>query len=208
VNTNSALKTIYGHKANVRKSDFYTAFPANKNTFNVHSSIDKTAHARKRRVLSHAFSDGAMKSMEKFILDKVRVFCRVLPQAPLDLLHIQSSETKGWSAAQNMGSMSDYLAFDVMGELAFGKSFDMMESERNRFASTLVGNAAHRHLIVSSTHPVLHDNQRLTRAYSVEHISQSTIGILTKSSFAKLRLVGRSIWLIAVLKPWNVPSKA
>jgi hypothetical protein len=88
--------------------------------------------------------------MEKFILDKVRVFCRVLPQAPLDLLDVQktSGEVKGWSAAQNMGSMSDYLAFDVMGELAFGKSFDMMESEKNRFASTLVGNAAHRHLIV------------------------------------------------------------
>jgi hypothetical protein len=150
VNSNTALKTIYGHKANVRKADFYTAFPANKNTFNVHSSIDKNAHARKRRVLSHAFSDGAIKSMEKYVLDKVRTFCRVLPQAPLDLLKVQhaSSEGEKWSGAQNMGSLSDYLAFDIMGELAFGKSFDMMETPTNRFASTLVGNAAHRHLIV------------------------------------------------------------
>lgn len=151
MNSNTALKTIYGHKANVRKSDFYTAFPANKNTFNVHSSVDKTLHARKRRVLSHAFSDAAMKSMEKFVLDKIRIFCRVLPQAPVDLLKVQhaSSDSKDWSPPQNMAQMSDYLAFDVMGELAFGKSFDMMESPRNRFASTLVGNAAHRHLIVS-----------------------------------------------------------
>jgi hypothetical protein len=150
VNSNTALKTIYGFKANVRKSDFYTAFPANKNTFNVHSSVDKVAHARKRRVLSHAFSDNAMKSMEKFVLDKIRIFCRVLPQAPVDLLKVQhaGSNSKGWSPPQNMAQMSDYLAFDVMGELAFGKSFDMIESPRNRFASTLVGNAAHRHLIV------------------------------------------------------------
>jgi hypothetical protein len=104
-------------------------------------------------VLSHAFSETAMKTMEKFILDKVRIFCRVLPQGRLDLLGVQrqaSGDAKGWSAPQNMSDLSDYLAFDVMGELAFGKSFDMLESERNRFASTLVGRAAHRHLIVSS----------------------------------------------------------
>src|ERR1700761_6762561 len=122
MNTNTALKTIYGHKANVRKADFYTAFPANKHTFNVHSSIHKAAHARKRRVLSHAFSDGAIKSMEKFILDKVRVFCSLLPETPFDLLSVQQSggESKGWSAAKNVGDLSDWLAFDIMGELAFG----------------------------------------------------------------------------------------
>jgi hypothetical protein len=150
VNSNTALKTIYGHKANVRKADFYTAFPANKHTFNVHSSIDKVAHARKRRVLSHAFSDSAIKAMEKYVLDKVRTFTHVLPQAPFDLLNARhsSNDVGGWSVGKNIADMCDYLAFDIMGELAFGKSFDMLESPENRFASTLVGNAAHRHLIV------------------------------------------------------------
>lgn len=152
INSNTALKTIYGHKSNVRKADFYTAFPANKHTFNVHSSIDKTAHARKRRVLSHAFSDSAIKAMERYVIDKVQTFCRVLPQAPFDLLNARhsSSEVDGWSVPKNMADMCDYLAFDIMGELAFGKSFDMLESPSNRFASALVGNAAHRHLIVSN----------------------------------------------------------
>jgi hypothetical protein len=151
VNTNTALKAIYGHKANVRKADFYTAFPANKHTFNVHSSIDKVSHARKRRVLSHAFSDSAIKAMEKYVIDKVQTFTRVLPQAPFDLISVRDNGKKedGWSAGKNMALMCDYLAFDIMGELAFGKSFDMLESPKNRFASTLVGNAAHRHLIVS-----------------------------------------------------------
>ncbi|KAF2430043.1 benzoate 4-monooxygenase cytochrome-like protein P450 [Tothia fuscella] len=162
VNTNTALKTIYGFKANVRKSDFYTAFPANKNTFNVHSSIDKAAHARKRRVLSHAFSDAAMKSMEKFVVDKIRIFCGVLGKESKD--HVikfagqgqEKGEGKGWSEPKNMALLSDYLAFDVMGELAFGKSFDMIESSRNRFASQLVGMAAHRHLICG-THLTIHN---------------------------------------------------
>lgn len=149
-NTNTALKTIYGFNANVRKADFYTAFPVNKNTFNVHSSIDKVAHARKRRVLSHAFSDKAIKSMEKYVLEKVRTFCRALPTTELDLMDVQKSNgEKDWSSPKNIGEYSDWLAFDVMGELAFGKSFDMIERPDNRFASTLLGNAAHRHLIVS-----------------------------------------------------------
>jgi hypothetical protein len=157
INSNTALKAIYGHKANVRKADFYTAFPANKHTFNVHSSIDKTAHARKRRVLSHAFSDSAIKAMEKYVIDKVETFCRVLPQAPFDLLNARhnsyGSDVDGWSVPKNMAEMCDWLAFDIMGELAFGKSFDMLERPDNRFASTLVGNAAHRHLIVSPSLP-------------------------------------------------------
>lgn len=151
-NTNTALKTIYGFNANVRKADFYSAFPVNKNTFNVHSSIDKVAHARKRRVLSHAFSDKAIKSMEKYVLEKVRTFCRALPTTGLDLMDVQKSNSeKDWSSPKNMGEYSDWLAFDVMGELAFGKSFDMIERPDNRFASTLLGNAAHRHLIVSTS---------------------------------------------------------
>jgi hypothetical protein len=153
INSNTALKAIYGHKANVRKADFYTAFPANKHTFNVHSSIDKVAHARKRRVLSHAFSDTAIKAMEKYVLDKIRTFCRVLPQSQSDVTggSLSHSEGGSWSEAKNMADFCDWLAFDIMGELAFGKSFDMLESPNNRFASTLVGNAAHRHLIVMLT---------------------------------------------------------
>ena len=191
INTNTALKTIYGHKSNVRKADFYSAFPANKHTFNVHSSIDKTAHARKRRVLSHAFSDSAIKAMEKYVIDKVQTFCRVLPQAPFDLLSARHSSSTGgeimeWSVTKNMADMCDYLAFDIMGELAFGKSFDMLESPRNRFASTLVGNAAHRHLIVSRI-------GRLVTAIAMSSLmndsaaptSQSTTTTSTKSSFAK-----------------------
>ncbi|TID26360.1 cytochrome P450 [Venturia nashicola] len=156
LNTNTALKTIYGFNANVRKADFYSAFPVNKNTFNVHSSIDKVAHARKRRVLSHAFSDKAIKSMEKYVLEKVRTFCRALPTTDLDLIDVQKSNgEKDWGSPKNMGEYSDWLAFDVMGELAFGKSFDMIERPDNRFASTLLGNAAHRHLICG-THLTLH----------------------------------------------------
>ena len=115
INTNTALKPIYGHKSNVKKSQFYSVFPPTKDTFNTHSSIDKASHARKRRVLSHAFSDNAIKSMEKYIMANVRTFTSALGAKP-KLLSEKPSPGE-WSVAQNMADWCNYLTFDVMGDL-------------------------------------------------------------------------------------------
>ena len=48
VNTNRALKDIYGTRANVRKSDWYHAFVPAKGGSSVFSSTEKATHARKR----------------------------------------------------------------------------------------------------------------------------------------------------------------
>ncbi|PQE23749.1 Isotrichodermin C-15 hydroxylase protein [Rutstroemia sp. NJR-2017a BBW] len=151
INTNTALKTIYGHKSNVKKSQFYSVFPPTKDTFNTHSSIDKASHARKRRVLSHAFSDGAIKSMEKYILANVRTFCNNLYQPRSSL---ERPNNDGWGIAQNMSDWCNYLTFDVMGDLCFGKAFEMLEHSTNRHVIDLIGNAAHTHLI-TGTYPLI-----------------------------------------------------
>ena len=149
VNSNTALKTIYGHKSNVKKSQFYSVFPPTKDTFNTHSSIDKASHARKRRVLSHAFSDGAVRTMERYILGNVRTFTKALGQKS----SVHSNEKSGgngeWSVAQNMADWCNYLTFDIMGDLCFGKAFEMLEHSKNHHVIDLLGSAAHMHLIVS-----------------------------------------------------------
>ncbi|KAF2796452.1 cytochrome P450 [Melanomma pulvis-pyrius CBS 109.77] len=152
INSATALKSIYGFRANVQKADFYEAFPANKSTVNVHSSIDKQQHARKRRVLSHAFSDQAIKSLEKYILANVRTACRMLGESGT------KEEREGgnsWGGQWNVANWCNWLVFDIMGDLVFGKAFGMLESPVNRFAVDLVGNAAHRHLICG-THLTIH----------------------------------------------------
>ncbi|KUJ17796.1 cytochrome P450 [Mollisia scopiformis] len=145
-NTNTALKSIYGGKPNVEKSQFYSVFPPKKGLESIHSSIDKGAHARKRRVLSHAFSETAMKSMEKYILTNIRSFCsKIGTQSGL----ANSSGAKGgWGNPLNMADWCNYLTFDVMGELAFGKAFDMLEHEEERHVIKLVANASWMHLIL------------------------------------------------------------
>ncbi len=86
--------------------------------------------------------------MEKYILANIRTFCAHLVQ---DLSSIQATEkySKTWDEPQNMAELSNYFTFDVMGDLCFGKAFGMFERSDNRFAIDLIGNAAHRHLIVS-----------------------------------------------------------
>lgn len=48
INTNTGLKTIYGHKANVQKSSWYSVFPPVKGAWSVWTCIDKVIHSRKR----------------------------------------------------------------------------------------------------------------------------------------------------------------
>ena len=140
-NSNTALKEIYGFRSNVRKAEFYDAFvhPA----ANTHNTRDKDVHARKRRVLSHAFAEGAMKEMQRYILGNVRTFCEQIG------VRDGAADAKGWSAPRNMADWCNYLAMDILGDLSFGKAFHMLERPDNRFALELVEAATTRHLIVS-----------------------------------------------------------
>ncbi|KAF2666612.1 cytochrome P450 [Microthyrium microscopicum] len=158
-NTSTALKSIYGFKSNVRKSDFYTAFPANKQTTNVHSTIDKSLHARKRRVISHAFADSAIKSMEKYVLGNIDTACNIISddvstKRKAMATNYYAEKTDSWSTPRNMARWADWLTFDIMGDLVFGKAFGMLESPQNRFAIDLVSSAAKRHLICGTHLPI------------------------------------------------------
>ncbi|OAA65353.1 cytochrome P450-like protein [Niveomyces insectorum RCEF 264] len=139
-NSNKALKDIYGFRANVAKSEFYDAFV--HPTPNTHNSRDKDVHARKRRVLSQAFSDSAIKEVERYILENVRTFCKEIGPGSGG-----SPENKGWSSPKNMANWCNYLAMDILGDLCFGKAFHMLEKPDNRYAIDLVGVAAQRHLL-------------------------------------------------------------
>jgi cytochrome P450 len=125
-NTSSANQTINAPKANCQKSRFYEGFPPVKGAWSIVSAIPRDVHARKRRVLSHAFSDKALRNMESFILPQVRTFCELLAE----------SGQKG--KTMNMSKMSNYMSFDIMGDLCFGKTFSMQTREDNRFVTELI----------------------------------------------------------------------
>lgn len=130
VNTPTAYRTIFGPKGNVRKSDYYELWPRTVDTINTWNCTDIEVHQRKRRVLNNAFSDKALRSAEPFILANVDRWCELLGQ----------EAGSGWSKSLNVADWINYLVFDILGDLCFGKSFDMKEpSSQMRYVIELMG---------------------------------------------------------------------
>jgi cytochrome P450 len=134
INTPSALQDIYGsRKSNVVKGDWYKfTHAATNGQANTHSIVDREAHAIKRRVLSHAFSDAALRSMEEHVVDKVRIWCSLIAGPKED------RDADGWSRPANMATWANYLIFDTIGQLAFGQSFELTRREDNRYVLHLL----------------------------------------------------------------------
>ena len=150
INSNIALSEIYGFKANVRKAHFYSAFPAQKGAWSTHSAIDKSLHARKRRVLSQAFSESAMRGLQPHILGVIRTFTDVIG----DIFTRANSDsdktaTEEWSKPKDMGLYANYLSYDILGDICYGESFDTLESPENRFAVGLVPLSSKYHFLMA-----------------------------------------------------------
>lgn len=123
INTPTAYRGIYGPRGNVRKSDIYKVWPRTVNYLNTWNDTSIDGHAHKRRVLNHAFSDVALRSAEPFIHKNVNRW--------LDLLGEQKEQAKNRTKSINMANQVTYLVFDILGDLCFGKCFDMKEPGSN-----------------------------------------------------------------------------
>ena len=93
--------------------------------------------------MSQAFSETALKGMEQYILTHVRTFIRLLA----DCEPHNSDENE--KPSKNLAYLTNWFAFDVIGDVCFGKTFGMLTREEWRFWPVLIDNAIHRHAIVS-----------------------------------------------------------
>ncbi|KAE9377269.1 cytochrome P450 [Stipitochalara longipes BDJ] len=134
-NTSTALHSIHGPKANVQKANFYAGLrqPIGHNILSV---VDKNDHSRKRRAMAHAFSEKALKSYEDDMISHIRLFCQKLKESKEPV---------------NVSNWCSYLTSDVLGDLCFGKSFEMLKSEENRFVVKTIVDSARLALITGCT---------------------------------------------------------
>lgn len=118
-NTPEGYKTIFGPKGNVKKTEtFYRTWPHNVKITNTWNVTSVETHARKRRVLNNAFSDRALRGAEPLVHANVDRW--------LELINEQTGD-KQWSQSLNMAEQANYLVFDILGDLCFGKCFNMKE---------------------------------------------------------------------------------
>lgn len=91
---------------------------------------EKARHGTKRRLLSQAFSERALKDYEPRIVSLIRTWVNC----------IEDEVEKGTSSI-NIGKWGDYLVFDILGNLCFGKAFGVMTSAKDRPTVSLVSEA-------------------------------------------------------------------
>ncbi|UPX12193.1 uncharacterized protein EKO05_0002756 [Ascochyta rabiei] len=133
LNTPSAYRHIFGPRGNVKKSEYYQVWPKTVDHINTWSATSIPAHARKRRVINYAFSESALRGAEVFVHANVDRW--------LELLGQQRTNGNDWTASINMADQVTYLVFDILGDLCFGKCFDMKEpsSELRHIPELMIG---------------------------------------------------------------------
>ncbi|KAK7973279.1 hypothetical protein PG988_007413 [Apiospora saccharicola] len=130
----AAYPEIYGMKSNVRRSHFYTALKRAKGEDNALNSIDVAEHAYRRKLLQTCFTEKSLRAASGFIVKHVDRWNEILAMSTEEESSSSSSGTekeKGWSAPIDLSESIDTLVFDIMGDLAFGRSFDIKEPGDN-----------------------------------------------------------------------------
>ncbi|KAI1805889.1 cytochrome P450 [Daldinia bambusicola] len=120
-NTPEAYDDIYSLKSNVRRSNFYEALQLNGFKLTTINTIDVAEHARKRKLLSHAFTEKSVRTASSFVIRHLDRWHELL---------IQDADC-GWSPAVDISEKLGELVFDIMGDLSFGKSFNVKEPGDN-----------------------------------------------------------------------------
>lgn len=145
-----SVPEIYTSK-DVQKSKGYTAMSIDQSAMNTHTSIDKAVHRRKRKLVSQAFSEQALRKFEPVILEQVMIFLDDLSKSIDQNIssirgddELQEDGHEPWSSPIDLGIRFKYLTVDVLGEFGFGQSLELQTSPKNRFFIDAVDAASFR----------------------------------------------------------------
>jgi len=112
-------KAIYGHRVGGAptpiKSEFYDIYGAGFKSLCIESERNPHEHGRMRKMLSAAFSTRVLMDQEDIITKAVDQF--------VTKLGADGAQANG----PNMTKWYEMVAFDTLGEMAFGESFHSVE---------------------------------------------------------------------------------
>jgi tryprostatin B 6-hydroxylase len=117
-----AVSIIYGSGTKCGRSAFYNGDPLPS----MISLRDRAAHDQRRRVWSPAFSDKALRAYAQ----RTGVYD--------DQLITRINAASHLEEPMNVSKWFNYYSFDVMGDLAFGKPFDMLKNNEEHWTVSLM----------------------------------------------------------------------
>ncbi|KAI1372747.1 cytochrome P450 [Hypoxylon crocopeplum] len=109
------------------KTDFYSVFPPPENP-DIFTEIREDVHAMKKKVANVPYSMAAMRQLSPFIDDTIDYLVSRLDQFCPDtaIPGFQQAGLPGRKPIVNLGDWLHFFAFDVLGEVAFGRSFGFL----------------------------------------------------------------------------------
>lgn len=118
-----AARTVLSAGKHFSKTKFYGVFPPPENP-DIFTEVREHVHAQKKKVANVPYSMAAMQQLSPFIDESIELF-----MSKLDGFATSSqSATKG---QVDLGAWLHYFAFDVLGEVAFGRKFGFLEQGRD-----------------------------------------------------------------------------
>ncbi|KAI1197064.1 cytochrome P450 [Nemania serpens] len=115
-----AIQIIYGHGNGFLKADFYDAFVSIKR--GLFNTRDRTEHTRKRKLVSHTFAPKSISQFEPYISQNLETFVDRWDELA------ENSPRGDKTAHVDCLKWFNYVAFDTIGDLAFGAPFGMLKA--------------------------------------------------------------------------------
>ncbi|KAL9111982.1 MAG: hypothetical protein Q9227_003602 [Pyrenula ochraceoflavens] len=120
-----AIPIIYGHGNGFLKSEYYDAFVSiRRGLFNTR---DRAEHTRKRKTVSHTFSAKSIGQFEQYIHENIELFVKKWNEL---CEQGKKEDVEGYKSIDAL-HWFNYLAFDIIGDLAFGAPFGMLAHSRD-----------------------------------------------------------------------------
>lgn len=105
-------------------SEYYDAFVSiQRGLFNTR---DRKEHARKRKAVSHTFSAKSINQFEQYIHENLKLF----ESRWNGICEAEADPSTGYASIDAL-HWFNYLAFDIIGDLAFGAPFGMLDKGRD-----------------------------------------------------------------------------
>ncbi|CEL58629.1 Benzoate 4-monooxygenase OS=Aspergillus niger GN=bphA PE=1 SV=1 [Rhizoctonia solani AG-1 IB] len=126
-----ALEAVYGHSNGTLKSDFYHIFKNGPRT-NTFNTLDRAEHSKKRRRLANMFSPQNVLAFQPRVRSHIRELCAQWDLRCKDAARGLSGSnwiSKDGQAAMNVCAQFSYLAFDIIGDLALGSPFGLIQAQ-------------------------------------------------------------------------------
>ena len=187
----TAVHEIYTRKANLIKAGWVDVGRATTAIHNTHSIADRDLHSRRRRLIAFAFSEGALRNLESFVIDNIQIWLSYMSEAKTNTKEPKDND---WSKPHDMGVWSTNLTLDVLGDLCFGASFNSMQHGTHFIPSLLLASSSIQQCLASLpfrrlVYPLLYADSFLGRygpkVFRQRNEYRATMKPLLQARFAK-----------------------